>query len=47
MVNVSSGTGSRGLSGQNPKSREMVVCMCVKYKVFVHFMELGFILVFI
>ena len=28
-VNVSSGTGSLGLPGQNPESRKMVVCVCV------------------
>jgi len=26
-VNVSSGTGSPGLTGQNPKSHKMVVCL--------------------
>jgi len=31
-VNVSSGTGSPGLSGQNPKSRKMVVCVCFWYQ---------------
>jgi len=29
-VNVSSGTGSPGLSGENPESRETVVCVCSK-----------------
>jgi len=28
-VNVSSGTGSPGLSGQIPQSRKTVVCVCV------------------
>ena len=30
-VNVSSGTGSVGLSGQIPQRRKMVVCVCDGY----------------